>query len=177
MIRRLIGRGKTYSEVIERQKKDMLEHSMKTFNRVMQGVHGRELPKFAENPEATRYWKLKTNSNVTLSERRYEKDYRDNSTRVRKAKNDSVKLEITYVPIKKNRQVSNKINDMTNLAILQSVPTPRLKASPRCTSTIKQPATTSNNKNNNSAVIGRESFNYLVNTNRLLLDASENFQT
>lgn len=41
--------GKTKRQLEEERKKEMLEYNMKTFGKVSIGVHGKELPKFAQN--------------------------------------------------------------------------------------------------------------------------------
>ena len=49
--------GKTYSEIQEKMRKEVLEHNKTTFAKVVVGIHGGELPKFAE--ERQEYWKLR----------------------------------------------------------------------------------------------------------------------
>ena len=56
----LVGRGnggKTYAEVKEKLQKEAHDHNKATFTKVVIGVHGHELPKFAE--EKPEYWKLR----------------------------------------------------------------------------------------------------------------------
>lgn len=48
--------GRTKRQIEEERKKDMLEYNMATFGRVSVGVHGKELPKFSEEPGASKYW-------------------------------------------------------------------------------------------------------------------------
>jgi hypothetical protein len=42
--------GKTKRVIAEERRKDMLEYNMHTFGKVTIGVHGKELPKFSEDP-------------------------------------------------------------------------------------------------------------------------------
>ena len=49
--------GKTYAEVKKKLRKEAHEHNTATFSKVVIGVHGHELPKFAE--EEPEYWKLR----------------------------------------------------------------------------------------------------------------------
>jgi hypothetical protein len=47
--------GKTYQDVKERLRQEAVAHNAVTFSKVAVGIHGQELPKFAE--EQTEYWK------------------------------------------------------------------------------------------------------------------------
>ena len=52
--------GKTYKDVKEKMKQETIRHNTIVFASDTIGVHGKELPKFAESPNATEYWKLRT---------------------------------------------------------------------------------------------------------------------
>ena len=43
--------GKTKRVIAEERRKDMLDYNMHTFGKVSIGVHGKELPKFQDDPE------------------------------------------------------------------------------------------------------------------------------
>lgn len=45
--------GKTKRQIEEERKKEMLDYNMKTFGKVSIGVHGKELPKYAEEADTT----------------------------------------------------------------------------------------------------------------------------
>ena len=49
--------GKTKRALAEDRRKDMLEYNMHTFGKVSIGVHGKELPKYSDDPEKKEYWK------------------------------------------------------------------------------------------------------------------------
>ena len=42
----------------------MLEYNMETFGKIPIGIHGQELPKFAERPSTQQYWKIRNDSYV-----------------------------------------------------------------------------------------------------------------
>lgn len=47
----------TYNKLKEIRRKENLDYNMHTFSKQTIGVHGHELPKFAENEEVKEYWK------------------------------------------------------------------------------------------------------------------------
>jgi hypothetical protein len=57
--------GKTKRFIEEERKKEMLDYNMKTFGKVSIGVHGKELPRYAEeqDPNIKQWWTLKNGYN------------------------------------------------------------------------------------------------------------------
>jgi len=53
----------TYNVLKEKRKKENLDYNLKTFSKQTIGVHGHELPKFAETEELKEYWKYKAGYN------------------------------------------------------------------------------------------------------------------
>ena len=51
--------GKTYSKIKEEERKKINEYNIKTFSNETIGVHGHELPKFAESEKYKEFWKFK----------------------------------------------------------------------------------------------------------------------
>ena len=51
--------GKTYSKIREEERKKINEYNIKTFSNETIGVHGHELPKFAESEKYKEFWKFK----------------------------------------------------------------------------------------------------------------------
>ena len=51
--------GKTYSKIKEEERKKINEYNIKTFSKETIGVHGHELPKFAESEKYKEFWKFK----------------------------------------------------------------------------------------------------------------------
>ena len=49
----------TYSKIKEKKRKEINEYNIKTFSSQALGVHGHELPKFAESETNKEFWKLK----------------------------------------------------------------------------------------------------------------------
>ena len=49
--------GKTYGDVKERYRKEMNENNIAKFGKQTIGVHGQELPKFADTRDQLAYWK------------------------------------------------------------------------------------------------------------------------
>jgi hypothetical protein len=49
--------GHTKRKLDEERKKDLLDYNLKTFGRVVVGVHGMELPKFTEEEKTKEWWK------------------------------------------------------------------------------------------------------------------------
>eukprot|EP00826_Nyctotherus_ovalis_P056953 TRINITY_DN7775_c0_g3_i4.p1 TRINITY_DN7775_c0_g3~~TRINITY_DN7775_c0_g3_i4.p1 ORF type:complete len:264 (+),score=54.33 TRINITY_DN7775_c0_g3_i4:936-1727(+) len=52
-----VPQGVTRKDVEGRRKREDQEHNVRTFGNTVKGVHGHELPKLAEHPEAKEYWK------------------------------------------------------------------------------------------------------------------------
>jgi hypothetical protein len=50
---------RTLRKVKEKRRKDTVEYNMKTFSKQTIGVHGHELPKFADNEQMQEYWRNK----------------------------------------------------------------------------------------------------------------------
>lgn len=48
----------TFNKLKERRKHEMIEYNLNTFSNKSIGVHGHELPKFAEHEDMKEYWKL-----------------------------------------------------------------------------------------------------------------------
>ena len=150
-------KGKTYKEVTEKQKKEILEQNMKTFNNVRIGVHGKELPKFTDNSKVQEYWKFRTN--VTFTKRD-----KNNTTRINNSFLSTPRsireIEKTYVAIKKKNDIPNKINDVKNYDLLQSIDRGKTKIRPRWTSTIIQIC-------NNTPVLKEEILDSTLKPNKL----------
>jgi len=53
------GEGKTYKKLKEERKQEMCDYNLKVFSNQTIGVHGHELPKFADSEEYREYWKFK----------------------------------------------------------------------------------------------------------------------
>ena len=51
--------GKTYSQIKQEARKKINEYNIKTFSNETIGVHGHELPKFAESEKYKEFWKFK----------------------------------------------------------------------------------------------------------------------
>ena len=51
--------GKTYSKIREEERKKINEYNIKTFSNETIGVHGHELPKFAESEKYKEFWKFR----------------------------------------------------------------------------------------------------------------------
>ena len=51
--------GLTYSKIKDQKRKEINEYNIKTFSSQALGVHGHELPKFAESETNKEFWKLK----------------------------------------------------------------------------------------------------------------------
>ena len=51
--------GKTYTKIKEEERKKINEYNIKTFSNETIGVHGHELPKFAESEKYKEFWKFK----------------------------------------------------------------------------------------------------------------------
>lgn len=51
------GTSKSKKKLEEEKKKQMLDYNMHTFGKVAIGVHGKELPKFSEDPNTKYWWK------------------------------------------------------------------------------------------------------------------------
>ena len=49
----------TQKQIAESRKKEMVDYNMKTFGKLAIGVHGKELPKFAESATVQEWWKVK----------------------------------------------------------------------------------------------------------------------
>ena len=52
---------KTYDQIVETRKREMLENNMKVFGNVSIGIHGKELPKFKQN--MAEWWKIRSGYN------------------------------------------------------------------------------------------------------------------
>ena len=57
--------GRTLRQLEGERRKEMLDYNMKTFGKVSIGVHGKELPKYAEcqDQQTKEWWKLKRGYN------------------------------------------------------------------------------------------------------------------
>lgn len=53
--------GLTYRDVEEKRRREIVEHNSRVFAKEIVGVHGHELPKFAESAKTLEYWKLREN--------------------------------------------------------------------------------------------------------------------
>ena len=51
--------GKTYNKIKDEERKKINEYNIKTFSNETIGVHGQELPKFAESEKYKEFWKFK----------------------------------------------------------------------------------------------------------------------
>jgi len=56
----IVENGLTYKQIDEKRRKEAMEHNMRTFANTIIGVHGQEIPKFADDPNLKEYWKNRT---------------------------------------------------------------------------------------------------------------------
>lgn len=100
-------------------KKEMADYGMKTFGNVAIGIHGRELAKFSENPQATEYWKLRdgykvfpnSTSNLELrqTQKYWAKPDRMLLADVHEEEAPKDPFKTTYVPRKYKEEIAEKV--------------------------------------------------------------------
>lgn len=118
------GDRKTYSKLKEERKKNNVDYNMKVFSKQTIGVHGHELPKFAESEQYREYWKYKDdwveNPNFQsqvelLEERKFWKKKEDIKIKDHKEEEpiqDDFKKE--FHPVEKKGDIILKVNKLNH---------------------------------------------------------------
>ena len=105
---------KTYRDVIDKQKKEIMEHNTKTFANISVGIHGVELPKFENNIGTREFWKAGNCPNIIHSER--SSHVMNNETNKPKLRNPSLEenASINRVHFLKNdkKELPEKIGEI-----------------------------------------------------------------
>lgn len=58
----------TMEQVVNRRKKELVKDMLQKFGNVTVGIHGQELPKFFENDDSKRWWKLANTKPAPLNQ-------------------------------------------------------------------------------------------------------------
>lgn len=114
----------TYNQIVEARKKEMIDYNMKTFGNVAIGIHGKELPKFAQTQNVKEYWKLGNNykdkpamiSALELhrTHKYWAKPEELLLTDVRQEAMAKDPLKITHVPKQAKTAIAEKVNGINH---------------------------------------------------------------
>ena len=128
-------------------KKEMITYNMKTFGNVAIGIHGKELPKFADRPESRQYWKR---DNSYVEEPKIQSWLKLRQSQKYWAKPDLMLLNKTsdepgpadpfktvYVPKPKKVEICQKVNEL-NLFENQPTGDAAAKRPARWTATVQK---------------------------------------
>eukprot|EP00826_Nyctotherus_ovalis_P058152 TRINITY_DN7976_c0_g1_i4.p2 TRINITY_DN7976_c0_g1~~TRINITY_DN7976_c0_g1_i4.p2 ORF type:complete len:153 (+),score=24.82 TRINITY_DN7976_c0_g1_i4:881-1339(+) len=129
----------------------MLEYNMRTFGKVATGVHGSELPKFAESRETQEYWVLANPGSYTRSKTQA----KENRRHIRAASLDGESIRILSKPRRVERPVAGKITETRYFGEKHET-RERAKCNPRWTSTIETYMPKSKYNENRQSAIRKE---------------------
>lgn len=118
----------------EERRKETLECNVRTFGKAATGVHGSELPKFAESRDTQKYWALANPGNYTRSKTQAKENPRKNHIRAASLDNESIRA--LKKQKKTERPVTGKVTETRYFGEKHEA-RERPKCNPRWTSTIE----------------------------------------
>ncbi len=125
----------------------MIEYNMRVFGKVSIGIHGKELPKFAEDPKAQEYWKLRpghyvadppvqSRAQLLQTQKYWAKPDRHLLSDVSAAPAPADLFKTAYVPRKRRDELPCKINTINTFTTEPTEPFVARNRRRRWTSTV-----------------------------------------
>lgn len=117
--------GLTMGDVTNRRKKELINDMLSKFGNVTVGIHGQELPKFAETEDSKYWWKLKNNkptpTNQSLAQYKQNMKYwaRDDQILLADVNTEPAPIDqfkVEHVPQKKKLDIPDKVNHVMHCA-------------------------------------------------------------